>query len=247
MDLVKVEDKYPALAVKTEMTPEDALLAEELEALNGVQLKFPRIKLGASGNGKLEVPDPVNTDEEKSVKELTGIIVCCTASRAKWEEGATVPECASSDAKISMSGKQCSTCKYCKFSRDCNGNLVRPQCKESRNLYLVTEEHSLPLHFIIPPSGIKEYNNFAASLLSNKKTQLGTIVKITVAVETNKANQKFNKAKFESIGRADAELLPRLIETRNQIMSIISSMTIEDLSAEEETMIPINEDVDSIF
>ena len=84
-------------------------------------------------------------------------------------------------------------------------------------------------------------------MLSNKKTQLGTIVKITVAVETNKANQKFNKAKFESIGRADAELLPRLIETRNQIMSIISSMTIEDLSAEEETMIPINEDVDSIF
>ena len=246
-ELVEVINKYPALAGNTEMSAEDMLLAEELDALNGVKLKFPRVKLGASGNGKLEVPDPVNADEEKSVKELTGIIVCATASRAKWEEGATVPECASNDAKVSMSGKQCATCKFCKFSRDAQGNLVRPLCKESRNLYLVTEEHSLPLHFIIPPSGIKEYNNFAASLLSSKKTQLGTIVKITVAVETNKANQKFNKAKFESVGRADPALLPKLMETRSQIMSIVSSMTIEDMSDGDETMIPINEDVDSIF
>lgn len=241
MDLVKTEEcKYPALAGNTEMTDEDMLLAEELDALNGVKLKFPRIKLGASGNGKLEVPDPVNTDEEKSVKEITGVIVCATASRAKWEEGSTIPECASSDAKVSLNGKPCATCKHCKFSRDSQGNLVRPACKESRNLYIVTEEHSLPLHFIIPPSGIKEYNNFAASLLSNKKTQLGTIVKITVSVETNKQNQKFNKAKFESIGRVDSELLPKLMETRSQIMNIVSNMTIEDMS-EEDNMVQVED------
>lgn len=244
-ELAVIENKYPALAgASKEMSAADLLLAEEMDALNGVTLKFPRIKLGASGNGKLDVPDAENPDEERSVKEFTGVIVCATASRAMWSEGATVPDCASRDAKYSLTGTQCATCKHCKFSRDNDGNLVRPACKESRNLYLITEEHTMPLHFIIPPSGIKEYNNFASGLLSSKKTQLGTIVKITVSVETNKANQKFNKAKFESVGRIDDEYLPKLIDTRNQIMNVISSMTIEDMADTENAteLRPIEDD-----
>ena len=94
MTVATVSCEYPALAVKKEATIEDELFAEELDALNNIRLKFPKIKLGASGNGKLDVPDAEHPDESRSVKEFEGVIVMATTSRAKWnEENPTVPEC----------------------------------------------------------------------------------------------------------------------------------------------------------
>lgn len=240
-ELVNIENKYPALAGGISASEEDALLREELGDLGGLTLKFPRIKLGASGNGKLEIPDANNPDESSSVKEFTGVIVCATSSRAKWAEGETIPECASSNGATSFNGKACSTCKYCKFSRDKDGAIIRPECKESRNIYLITETHAMPLHFIVPPSGIKTYNDFARDLLSSKRTQLGTIVKITVDVKVNKANQKYNCAKFESIGRVEADFMPKLMELRNSIKATIDSMSIEEI-VDEDTMVEVKDD-----
>ena len=240
-EVAVIENKYPALSASVEASVEDELLAEEIGDLGGIALKFPRIKLGASGNGKLDVPDASNPDESRQVKEFVGVIVCAVASRAKWAEGETVPECASSDGRTSFDGKDCATCKFCKFAREKDGSLKRPECKESRNLYLVTEEHQMPLQFIIPPSGIKTYDNFARDLMSAKKTQMGTIVKITVDVKENKAKQKFNCAKFESIGRVDAELLPKFMELRNKVKSTIASMSIAEI-VDDPQMVEVKED-----
>lgn len=240
-ELMTIENKYPALAGNTSASEVDALLMEELGDLGGLTLKFPRIKLGASGNGKLEVPDAENPDETSSAKDFTGVIVCATSSRAKWAEGETIPECASNNGSTSFSGKSCATCKFCKFGRDKDGNVIRPDCKESRNIYLITETHPMPLHFIIPPSGIKAYNDFARDLLSSKKTQLGTIVKITVETKVNKANQKYNCAKFESVGRVEADFMPKLMELRNTIKATIDSMSIEEI-VDEDTMVEVKDE-----
>ena len=98
MEVAVVNTEYPALAVKSEMSVEDELFAEELEALGNIRLKFPKVKLGASGNGKLDVPDPVSPDDTKSVKEFEGVIVMATTSRARWDEATpNVPVCASSN------------------------------------------------------------------------------------------------------------------------------------------------------
>lgn len=234
---------YPALAGKTQVSVEDELLAEEMEALGDIRLKFPKIKLGASGNGKLEIPDPESPEDSKSIKELECLIVMAQTSRAFWgEEGALVPECASSNGKTSFEGKQCQLCKKCKFTRDAEGNLVRPECKESRNLFVLTKEHSIPLQFMIPPSGISEYDKFARDLLSSGRPQLGTIVKISVDVATNKANQRYNKAKFSTIGRADAETVKRLMELRKQIANTLSTMTITEMAEDDNVLTPIDDD-----
>lgn len=245
-EVAVIENKYPALAGGVSASEEDALLMEELGDLGGLTLKFPRIKLGASGNGKLEVPDATNPDESSSVKEFTGVIVCATSSRAKWAEGEIIPECASNNGTTSFSGKSCATCKFCKFGRDKDGNVIRPDCKESRNVYLITETHPMPLHFIIPPSGIKAYNDFARDLLSSKRTQLGTIVKITVETKVNKANQKYNCAKFESVGRVEADFMPKLVELRNTIKATIDSMSIEEI-VDEDTMVEVKGEDDLPF
>lgn len=228
-ELVVANCAYPVLNVKSAdtMTVEQELMAEEMDELGGVQLKLPKIKLGASGNGKLEVPDASNPDESRSVKEVEGVIVCALASRAKWKEGDTVPECSSRNGKTSLSGLSCNSCQFCKFKKTKDGVVVRPECKESRNIYLLTKEHDMPLQFQIPPSGIKAYDEFARTILSSKKTQLGTIVKITVDVKTNTANQKYNCAKFESVGRVENELLSGILNVKKQIVDMVNSMTVE--------------------
>ena len=231
MEVSVVTSEYPALAKAETVSVNDALLAEEIEALGDIRLKFPKIKLGASGNGKLEVPDPHSPEDSNSVREFEGLIVMAQTSRACWgEEGALVPECASSNGKVSFDGKQCASCKKCKFRKDENGNLVRPDCKESRNLFLLTKEHNIPLQFMIPPSGIAEYDKFARDLLSSGKSQLGTIVKITVDVAVNKNNQKYNKAKFSTVGRVDDDTIAKLLETRKQIANTLASMSITEMA-----------------
>ncbi len=229
-ELAVVKCEYPALTKPTEgsLSVEQELIMDEVAELGGVQLKLPKIKLGASGNGKLEVPDANNPDESRSVKELEGVIICALASRAKWKEGETIPECSSRNGKTSLDGKNCLTCQLCKFKRTKDGQIVRPECKESRNLYLLTKEHSMPLQFTIPPSGIKAYDDFARTILSSKKTQLGTIVRITIDIKENSAKQKYNCAKFESVGRVDNALLGQIMETKKQIITMLSSMSIED-------------------
>ena len=243
MTVATVSCEYPALAVKKEATIEDELFAEELDALNNIRLKFPKIKLGASGNGKLDVPDAEQPDESRSVKEFEGVIVMATTSRAKWnEENPTVPECASNNGKTSFDGKCCETCKFCKFKRDENGKLIRPDCKESRNVFLVTKEHSMPLQFTIPPSGVKAYDDFARDLLSSRLTQLGTIVKISVDVVENSAKQKYNKAKFSVVGRVDTNTARQLLELRNQIKTTLVNSTIDDMAEDEINPTKIEED-----
>lgn len=248
-EVAVVNCEYPALsgANTTNMTVEQELMADEISELGGMSLKLPKIKLGASGNGKLEVPDANNPDESRSVKELEGVIICCLASRAKWAEGELIPTCSSRNGRESLDGKVCSTCKYCKFHKDKDGVIVRPECKESRNLYLITKEHNMPLQFQIPPSGIKAYDDFARTILSSKRTQLGTIVKISVDVKENSNKQKYNCAKFETVGRVDNDLLASIMETKKQIITMINSMTIEDeyyddnmteLKKEEEDSMP---------
>ena len=230
MEVAVVNTEYTALAVKKEMSVEDELFAEELEALGNIRLKFPKIKLGASGNGKLDIPDPTTPDDTRQAKEFEGVIVMATTSRARWDEATpNVPACASPNGKTSFDGKACETCQFCKFKRDNDGNLVRPDCKESRNVFLVTKEHSMPLQFQIPPSGVKEYDNFARDLLSSRLTQLGTIVRITVDVATNNAGQKYNKAKFAAIGRVDETTTKMLLDLRNQIKNTLSTMSIDDM------------------
>ena len=241
MEVAVVNCEYPALMGNTNKTPEDDLFAEELEALGDIRLKFPRIKLGASGTGKLDIPEANAPDETRSVTEFEGVIVMATTSRAKWdEENPTVPACGSSNGKTSFDGKSCETCKLCKFKRDENGNLVRPDCKESRNVFLVTKEHSMPLQFQIPPSGVKVYDNFARDLLSSRLTQLGTIVRITVDVVENSAKQKYNKAKFSVVGRVDGDTAQMLVGLRNQIKNTLSTMSISDMSEEETS--PVDEE-----
>lgn len=237
--------QYPALSnAKAEPSVEDELLAEEMEALGDIRLKFPKIKLGASGNGKLDVPDAGQPDETHQVKEIECLLVMAQTSRAKWgEDGALVPECASSNGKTSFDGKLCQACKKCKFTKDSEGNLVRPECKESRNIFVLTKEHNIPLQFMIPPSGISEYDKFARELLSSGKSQLGTIIRISVDIAVNKANQKYNKAKFSTIGRADQETIAKLMELRKQIVNTIATMTITEMAEDDnEVLTPVEDD-----
>lgn len=246
-ELMVVSCAYPALNTNTttELSVEEELMAAEMEELGGVQLKLPKIKLGASGNGKLDVPDNDNPDESRQVKEIEGVIVCALASRAKWNEGDTIPECSSKNGKESVDGKSCATCKLCKFTRTKDGQVIRPECKESRNLYLLTKEHNMPLQFVIPPSGIKAYDEFARTILSSKKTQLGTIVKISVDVKTNNANQKYNCAKFESVGRVEPELLGGILKVKKQITDMLNSMSVEDVYSDNSTMTELSPDEDN--
>lgn len=242
-ELVVANCAYPVLAKNdtTNMTIEQELMADEINELGGVQLKLPKIKLGASGNGKLEVPDNDNPDESRSVKELEGVIICALASRAKWKEGETIPECSSRNGRESLDGKICASCQLCKFKRQADGTIIRPECKESRNLYLLTKEHSMPLQFQIPPSGIKAYDDFARTILSSKKTQLGTIVKISVEVKENNAKQKYNCAKFESVGRVENNLLGEILNVKKQITNMINSMSVEEEYSEPTELEPVEE------
>ena len=170
--------RLPEMVDGADFTNED--LADDMD---GLRLKFQRIKIPAGGALQFEMPggDPENPDYAKTIE---GVIVHNHASNAYWAEGSeddeeATPLCTSVDGKLGFGdpGGACAACAANKFNSAPKGK--GKACKNTRVLYLLRDGEFMPIIIILPPTSISPFNDFYNShFILRRRTAFGSVISI---------------------------------------------------------------------
>lgn len=199
----------------------DANEARELlaDALGGEALAFKdldRIKVPSGGATIWEVP---TLDGEVGMKELKGVIIHRGSRRAYWpypmeerpDDDDGRPVCASVDGLIGVGepGGSCAECPYNEFNTDIKGGPGKA-CKETRQLFILTESDILPLVLNIPPGSLANAKAYFLRLLRNqlKPEAVVTVIKLEKAESAGKV--KFGRVTFAKGENLSPEAQQRL-------------------------------------
>ncbi len=165
---------------------------ELADDMDGLHLKFQRVKIPSGGALQYEIPgdDPENPDYAKS---LEGVILFNHASCAYWPDGEvdenTTPLCSSVDGKAGI-GEPGGTCAICALNRFGSGeNGKGKACKNMRVLYLLRDGEYMPLQVALPPTSIKPFNDFYnVAFASRRRGTCGSIVQLGLKRVENGSN-----------------------------------------------------------
>ena len=191
---------YPALANDTLEIVRENLKNQPLspELLDMVKSPF-------GGSTVFSVPG-LNGDEIE--KEVTGIILDYTTSRAYWDtpdpvEG-TPPVCLSTDSILSQDGKPCVRCPFNDFgSRD--GETGAKACKESVLLFLLRPDSILPILVRIPVTSKPRFLKYVVRLIGTRTPISGVVTRITLEKATSKSGKPYALYNFEAVGLLSPE------------------------------------------
>lgn len=217
-DLVPISpgDESPYALLRMDPTEARDLIKE---ALGGETLAFKdldRIKVPSGGGTSWEIP---TLEGDQAQKELTGVIIHRATRRAYWpypledrpEDDDGRPTCASVDGEIGTGdpGGECAACPYNDFGTDIKGGPGKA-CKETRQLFILTETDLLPLVVTVPPGSLANAKAYFLRLLRNQKSPYEVVTKLTLKREKNKGGINFARVEFASVGFLDADAKQRV-------------------------------------
>jgi len=127
---------------------------------------FTRIRVPAGGGTTWEIPS-IDGDPE-SVKSIEGIIVYIARRRAYWASANLTgdpPQCASNDCitGIGNPGGACDRCPFNQFGSASKGDGIMGRgkaCKESKLIFLLRANQTLPDIVIVPPGSLRAMKSF---------------------------------------------------------------------------------------
>jgi hypothetical protein len=219
-DLVPIQsgEDSPYALLRMEASDAKELLRE---ALGGESLAFKdldRIKVPGSGGTTWEVP---SLEGDVALKELTGVIIHRATRRSYWpysledrpEGDDGRPSCASIDGEIGLGdpGGSCAECPYNEFGSDIKGGPGKA-CKETRQLFLLTENDLLPLAVTIPPSSLANAKAYFLRLLRNQLSPQDVVTTISLTKEKNAAGIGYARVEFARSGVLSPEAKQRVRE-----------------------------------
>jgi len=144
-----------------------------------------------SGKSKTwQIPDIEAEDGVIEAKAIVGIILLTQVTRQYWEAsfdetgGGTPPDCSSEDGLMGrgLPGGSCGDCDYSQFD-DATG---RQACKESRLIFMITQNEILPLLVSAPPTSLKAIRKYLLGLTSKQRYAHSVYTELTL--ETDKSN-----------------------------------------------------------
>ena len=151
----------------------DIDLQAELERMTeGVHMPLPRVRVEHSPSGQHRLfldLGPTIEDEGLVVplagNQLSGIVVAHQHIRAVFEEGGTLPVCASVNGQPTVDTPQASTCEQCPLSGF--GSRCKPKV---RLLVLAPGEDGEPALWVFPlsPTSIKQFTRYIQRLARSK-------------------------------------------------------------------------------
>lgn len=207
-DLVPIEPGDDSPYALLRMEPEDArdLLRE---ALGGDSLAFKdldRIKVPSGGGVTWEVP---SLEGEIATKELTGVVIHRATRRSYWpysmedrpEGDDGRPTCASVDGELGIGdpGGSCAECPYNEFGSDIKGGPGKA-CKETRQVFLLTENDLLPLAVTIPPASLATAKAYFLRLLRNQQSPNEVVTTLTLSKQKSQGNIGYSRVEFSRSG-----------------------------------------------
>ena len=146
-----------------------------------------RITVPAGGGTTFEVPGLEGVEE---VKEIQAMIVMVKKGRAYWSEEltgeGTPPDCVSTDCVTGI-GDPGGDCKVCPFNQFESARQGKGKaCKESRSVFILTENTLLPFVLQVPPTSIKVLKKYQTGLTRYGKSIRSVITRISL--EKTKTN-----------------------------------------------------------
>jgi hypothetical protein len=197
--LVK-SDAYAACKMDVSITD---LVLENLGGERISSTDLTKIPIPAGG-GKTWMVETI--DGEQDLKELDGIIVYTTLTRAYWSVsydesgGGSPPDCVSYDGLVGR-GDPGGSCAECPLAEWGSGKTERGQaCQQRRPIFLVRPDEAMPYVISVPPTSLKAAKQFLLKLASNGLKHYERVTRMTLVPDKNQDGIKFSKIHFSVAG-----------------------------------------------
>lgn len=222
--------------------------------MEGMAASFPRIKFPSGGMLAFEVPSDEGADV---AKELVGVIIDQVSSNTYWSQKYTgetnTPDCFSPDgkigtrspgAKLPWSGDrmECSRCPLNQYGSEGKGKA----CKNMRKIFMVREHEILPLEIMIPPSSLREWQNYTVQLTTKVKPLDGVVTRIKLKKAVSAGGIEYSQAQFSKA----ADLTPDeriAIRKYAQSLRAVIRQQAQQSPVEAEPVVTISDDEELPF
>lgn len=164
----------------------------------------------ASGGGKAFDIVTGDEDTDTSAPMIEGVIIKAHKCNARWaDEDVTgvPPVCSSMDGieGTNIETGECDTCADCpynKYGTSTKGSGKGKACKNMVRLYIMTEGNPIPLILSLPPTSLKNWQNYRVSTLAAQGLKpMDAVTQMTLVPMTSATNQKYSVVKFKLAGR----------------------------------------------
>lgn len=209
-------DRFPAIAPTVEMMEifQENLEGEDLGVSNFKRIKVPSAEL----NGWVVTM----AGEERSMRELVGVIVAIKARRSYWATDASgdatpdgsPPDCASTDNKTPDAGgwyhpagemgaqNPTGLCRNCPMSQ--RGSDPKSDqgsaCREQRLLFVATHGAVFPVIVTVPRTSVKNVIGYAMDLSETGLPYNGVETSLTLGKAKNRKGQAYNTVQLQKVG-----------------------------------------------
>lgn len=203
------------------------------DALGGDSLTvrdLDRIKVPSGGGVVWEIP---SLDGDRAEKELLGVIIHKGTRRVYWEteygveddEGDGLPACRSDDGEIGIGvpGGQCDICPLNEWESADNGR--GKACRETRQLFILTEGELLPIAVTVPPASLGAFREYTLRLLKAQLTITSVVTRLSLTKETARDNDKikFSKINFARAANLSPDAIERVRAYEQALMPAINA------------------------
>lgn len=216
MELVPAGDESPYVVLRMEESEANTLLRD---ALGGDSLSITdldSVKVPSGGAVNWEVP---SLDGDTAQKEIRGVIIHRNTQRAYWpysmedrpDDSDGRPHCQSFDGEVGIGdpGGDCSECPFNEFESDIKGGPGKA-CKETRQLFVLTEDDILPLVLTIPPGSLANVKAYFLRLLRAQLAPQDVVTSIALERVEPKGRPKFARVTLTAGERLTADAKARL-------------------------------------
>lgn len=195
-----------------------------------------RIQMPAAGSTVWQVP---TAEGEKNEAAITGIVILQQPRRVYYEKSMNEadgennrPDCFSNDAKVGYgvrfkgeqpSAMDCADCPLAKFGP----NGERPRCQLRRNLYVLREDDVMPVVVDLPPTSIKNVENYMASLIQTGTRYSHAVTEISLQKATSKGGNgarqnAYSEAIFKKVGEVERSDRPAVNDYKKAIEALVA-------------------------
>lgn len=174
------------LALKAESGKVTEIIKANLQGQTLTPFDLDRVTVPTGGGTTFEVP---TLDGSEPTKTMQGILVHFTTPRAYWahgldeSNGASPPDCSSSDGLVGVGRYNGQQCEYCPMNQWGSGHNERGKaCKEKRMLFMLQPNSYIPLVIQVPTMSIGPLKQYMMRLASRGLGYWSVVTELTLEV-----------------------------------------------------------------
>lgn len=228
-DLIPLGDDSPYAVLRTDPAEMQEMILATLGGAGLTMKDLDRVKVPSGGGTTWEVP---TLDGQVGVSELTGVIISQNTRRSYWpyamedrpDDADGRPQCQSNDGIMGVGdpGGPCNECPYNEFESDIKGGAGKA-CKETKMLFLLTENDLLPLALSVPPASLANVRAYLIRLLRAQLAVTSVVTKLTLVKDKNAKGTAYARVEFARAATLSPEAAARMRQYSAQVAPAIQA------------------------